>query len=184
MKEAFSGSEKRFYPRFKLEYPFEISGSDFKIISQIKDISCGGMFCQTNKFIPLHTRVNIRMHLPLVINKKRVEKKLSCQAEISRIDPPVQEAEKKYNLGIRFSDVSEADKALILKFLKQRNFSEAKELRGMFHNLKKMVDELMILEEAHPTSENFIKVLNRAIEELDAVARILDSEIDELKNLS
>jgi hypothetical protein len=39
------------------------------------------------------------------------------------------------------------------------------------------------LEECHPTAEHFRKVIDRAVAELDAVAHILDFEINELKNL-
>jgi len=184
MKKNFLGQNKRADQRYKLDYNFEISGADFKIRSQIKDISCGGIFCQTNRFIPLKTKLNVKMEMPLFIKKKRMDKTISCIAEVARIDPLIQQGEGKYNLGISFSDVSKEEKALILKFVKQRNLSEARELRGMFWDLKKMADDLASLEEAHLKAENFRKVLNQAIQDLESVAGILDSEIEELKHLN
>ena len=184
MERNINLKEKRMDQRYNLDYYFEIAGNDFKAQPRIEDISCGGIFCRIDRFIPLKTKLNIKMDIPLFINKKRVENTINCVAEVARIDP-LREGEKgKYNLGISFSDVSENDKSLILKFLKQRNLSEARELREMFRVLKKMVADLTSLEEAHLKAENFRKVLNNAIGELEAVASILDAEIDELKHLN
>ena len=46
-----------------------------------------------------------------------------------------------------------------------------------------MAARLVEVEECHPTAEHFRKVIERAVEELDTVAHILDFEINELKNL-
>ena len=106
------------------------------------------------------------MDMPVFIDRKKIENTIKCVAEVARIDPVIRQGDGKYNLGISFSDVSEDDKALILKFLRQRNSSEAKELREMFRNLKKMVDDLAQLEEAHLKAVNFRRVLDQAIEDL------------------
>ncbi len=184
MEKDLISQNKRADRRYKFDYCFEIAGDDFKIQSQMKDISRGGIFCQTNRFIPLKTKLNVKMEIPLFVNRKKIDNTIRCVAEVARIDPLMRQNEGTYNLGISFSDVSEDDKALILKFLKQRNLSEARELREMFRELKKMVAELTMLEEAHLKAENFRRVLNHAIGELESVAYILDSEIDELKHLN
>lgn len=184
MEKAIISQNKRTDRRYKLDYFFEISGDDFKIKSQIKDISCGGVFCQTDRFIPLKTKLNVKMDMPVFINSKKIDNTIRCIAEVARIDPSMHQSDGKYNLGIRFSDVSEDDKALILKFLKQRNLGEARELREMFRKLKKMVDDLAQLEEAHIKAVNFRRVLDQAIDDLDSVACILDAEIEELKHLN
>jgi hypothetical protein len=184
MKKNTLNQERRTEKRYKLDYCFEISGDDFNIQSQIKDISCAGIYCQTNRFIPLKTKLNVRMDLPLFVDRKKVENTIECLAEVARIDPMVYKEEGKYDVGISFSHVKKSDKELILKFIKQRNLDEARELREMFHDLKRMVDDLTSLEEAHIKANNFRKVLMGAIEELESVACILDAEIEELKHLN
>ncbi|MCG2711338.1 MAG: PilZ domain-containing protein [Candidatus Omnitrophica bacterium] len=184
MEETLISHNKRAERRYKLDFCFDISSDDFKIQARIKDISCGGIFCQIDKFIPLKTKLNVKMDIPLFFNRKRIENTIKCAAEVVRIDPLMRQSEGKYNLGIRFSDVSEDDKAMIVKFVKQRNLSEAREIREMFRGLKKMVDDLTSLEEAHLKAEHFRRVLNQAIEELESVACILDVEIEELKHLN
>ncbi len=184
MEKIINFKEKRTDRRYKFAYCFEITGDDFKTQPQIENISCGGIFCQADRFIPLKTKLNIKMDISLFINRRRVDNTINCAAEVVWIDSLIEKKDGKYNLGINFSDVSENDKSLILKFLKQKNLSEAKELREMFRALKKMVAELTSLEEAHLKAENFRRVLNHAISELESVAFILDSEIDELKHLN
>ena len=184
MEKIIASQNKRVDRRYKLDYCFEISDDVFKIQSQIKDISCSGIFCQTNRFIPLKTKLNVKMDIALFINGKRIDNTIRCIAEVARIDLLMRQNGGKYNLGISLSDISEDDKALILKFVKQRNLNEARELREMFRELKKMVEDLTILEEAHLKAENFRRVLNQAIEELESVACILDVEIEELKHLN
>lgn len=184
MKTNFNITNKRSHKRYKLEHDFEIITDNFKIHSQIKDISCGGVFCQTDRFIPLNTELNVRLHLPVFIDRRKIDNEISCAAKVARIDPLTKKQDTKYDLGISFSKVSDKDKNLILKFVKQRNANEAKELKAMFHSLKRMVDDLSILEEAHLKAENFIKVLDQAIGELESVASILDAEIEELKHLN
>ncbi len=184
MEKIITGQDRRGHRRYRLDYCFEISGDDFKIQSIIKDISCGGIFCQINRFIPLKTKLNIKMEMPVFIDKKRIDNTIRCVAEVARIDPLTCQNGDKYNLGISFFNVSEEDKALILKFLRQRNFSEARELREMFRELKKMVDDLAVLGEAHLKAENFRRVLSKAIEDLESVACILDAEVEELKHLN
>lgn len=49
--------------------------------------------------------------------------------------------------------------------------------------MKQMAARLIEVEECHPTAEHFRRVIDRAVEELDAVAHILDFEINELKTL-
>lgn len=184
MEKHKISQDKRVDQRYKLDYGLEISGDDFTINSQMQDISCGGIFCQSNKYIPIKTKLNVKMDMPLFVNKKKIDNTITCIAEVARIERVMLQNGDRYNLGISFSDISTDDKVLISKFIKQRNFSEARELREMFHQLKKMVDDLGLLEEAHLKAKNFRRVLNQAIEDLESVACILDSEIDELKHLN
>ena len=118
--------EKRGCRRYKLDYCFDIYWDDLKIRSQIKDISCGGVFCRSDQLIPLKTKVEVRMDIPLLVNSRKIEKTIKCSAEVARIDPLVGLEKAKYDLGVNFSDVSEENKALILKFVRQRNLNEAK----------------------------------------------------------
>ena len=184
MQKNTISNNKRANKRYKLDHCLELFVNDFKIDSQIKNISCGGVFCQTDKFVPLKTELNIKMDMSLFIDRKMVENVINCAAQVARIERVINQSEGKYNLGLSFSDLSVDDKAIILKFIKQRNQGEARELREMFRELKKMVEDLELLEEVHLKAANFRRVLNQAIDELESVASILDAEVDGLKHLN
>lgn len=184
MKKIYSGIEKRSSARFKVISPIEIISDEFRFKTQMKDISCSGVFCQADHFIPLKTKIKIVFGLDLFINKERREKKIDCLAEVTRIDPPIEQKDAYYNIGINFSQIPEQEKALILKFVKQRNIAQAKEIRQIYFELKEMIVQLIIFEESHPKAEHFRKVINTAVEELDTVAHILECEINELANLT
>jgi hypothetical protein len=53
----------------------------------------------------------------------------------------------------------------------------------MYAELKAMMTELTAVEECHPTAEHFRNVIDKAIRELDAVAEMLEREINELRHL-
>ncbi|MFH1460697.1 MAG: PilZ domain-containing protein [Candidatus Omnitrophota bacterium] len=187
MKHLYKGKERREFSRYKVDFPLLIRGADFKIPAQVKDISCKGVFCQTQEFIPLKTKLEVVMDLSLAENRKRIQKYLICPAEVARIKPETKYSEYTsgdYEVGIAFSLLSKEEKDLILRFVRQKNFKDAKTLSKMYLELKNLVRRLMQLEESHPTAKHFSRVIHRAIEELDSVSQILDSEIDELKTLS
>ena len=175
--------EDRNHPRFILMLPLEISADDFHIETKTKNISCAGVYCEVDRFIPKETKIKISMKISLTIDQQRVKKKINCPGRVVRIDPPKQQKDASYNVAIEFSKIDKADKDILLKFIQSKNIKEAKELKKIYLKLKEMAARLIEVEECHPTAEHFRKVIDRAVEELDAVAHILDFEINELKNL-
>jgi hypothetical protein len=123
------------------------------------------------------------MKISFTINSHKVKRNVCCAAKIVRIEPPEPKEDVNYNIGIEFSNIGEDDKDFLLKFISKKNIKEATELKRIYLELKQMAGRLVEIEECHPTAEHFRKVIDRAIEELDTVAHILDFEINELKNL-
>ncbi len=173
----------RKHPRFILMLPLEISADDFYIETKTKNISCAGIYCEVDRFIPKETKIKISMKISLTINHQRVKKKINCPGRVVRIYPPNQQNDTSYNIAIEFSKIDQADKDLLLQYIHNKNLKEAKELKKIYLKLKDMAARLVEVEECHPTAEHFRKVIDRAIEELDVVAHILDFEINELKAL-
>ena len=175
--------ENRNHPRFILMLPLEIRSADFSLETQTKNISCSGLFCDVDRFIPRETEIKVSMKLSLKIDEHIVRKTINCPAKVVRIDPPNPRGDINYNIGVEFSSIREADRELLSKYIHKKNIKEAKELKKIYLKLKQMAARLVEVEECHPTAEHFRKVIERAVEELDTVAHILDFEINELKNL-
>ncbi|MFH1061418.1 MAG: PilZ domain-containing protein [Candidatus Omnitrophota bacterium] len=184
MKKDCIIKNKRIYNRFKVNFPFEVMGDNFCFKTEMKDISCSGLFCRSEHYIAPKTRLKVVLNIPLCRNQKIEKKMFTSWGNVVRIDPQMQSAGADYNLGIAFSGISETEKDLILSFIRQRNVKEAEELRDMYYELKRTISELETLEESHPTAEHFCKVITQAIMELDGVANSLDQEITEIKKAS
>ena len=172
---------KRMYNRFKVNFPFEIKGDNFNFKSEMKDISCSGIFCITDHYLSLKTELKVVLNIPICNNAKIEKKKFSSFGKVVRIEPKVQSVGVDYALGIGFSGISNQEKELILRFIRQRNVKEAEELRDMYYELKKTITKLEALEESHPTAEHFCNVITHAIADLDDVANRLNNEITEIK---
>lgn len=175
--------EKRTSPRFLMNLPLEICSSDFRLETETKNISCTGVFCQVNRYIPVRTKLNVIVKFPLVKDEQSSKKELSCQAEVARIEPSREHITGNYDIGIMFSKIKAWERKVILNFIRQKNLKEAKELKRMYLQLKGMAARLLDIEECHPTAEHFRKVIDKAVEELDEVAHLLDHEINKVKNL-
>ncbi|MBU1044105.1 MAG: PilZ domain-containing protein [Candidatus Omnitrophica bacterium] len=184
MKKYDTIKDKRVYNRFKVNFSFEIKGDDFSFRSEMKDISCSGLFCQTEHYIAPKTELKVVLNIPICQDSKIEKKKFTSLGKVVRIDPQVESAGADYNLGISFDPITQAEKDLILRFISQRNVKESEELRDMYYELKKTIIKLEALEDSHPTAEHFCKVITQAIKELDEVVNSLDQEITEIKKAS
>ncbi|MCG2711339.1 MAG: PilZ domain-containing protein [Candidatus Omnitrophica bacterium] len=176
-------SENRRHPRFILMLPLEITLGDFCIQTQTRNVSCTGLYCKVDRFIPKETEIKVNMKISFTIDAHKVNKTINCPAKVVHIIPPNPCRNADYDIGIEFLNLRVADKGLLLKYIKKKNTKEAKELKRIYLELKQMAARLIEVEECHPTAEHFRRVIDRAVEELDTVAHILDFEINELKNL-
>ncbi|MBU1087883.1 MAG: PilZ domain-containing protein [Candidatus Omnitrophica bacterium] len=184
MRKTDICKDKRVYNRFKVNFPFEIKGDDFSFRSEMKDISCSGLFCRTDQYIAPKTELKVVLNIPICCDSKIEKKRFASLGKVVRIDPQFQSEGSDYNLGIAFRNISQAEKELILRFIRQRNVKESEELREMYYELKRTIAKLEALEESHPTAEHFCKVITQAITELDDVVNSLDHEITEIKKAS
>ncbi len=176
-------SNNRKHPRFVLILPLQISTSDFIVHTVSKNISCAGVFCDIDRFIPVDTDINVSMKLAYVLNGQKLQRTVKCKAKVARIDPAENRQKGTCRIGIAFDKIEGSDRDVLKQYIQRKNLKEAKELKRLYLRLKEMAARLVEIEECHPTAEHFRKVINTAIIELDAAAHILDFEINELKTL-
>lgn len=176
-------ADNRTHPRFILILPLQISTEDFTLDTTSKNISCSGVFCYVDRFIPLDSKVNVSMRLAYFVDGLKAQRTVKCKAKIVRIDSPSDKVNGSYRVGIAFEEIAGEDREALKAYIQKKNLKEAKELKKLYLRLKEMAARLVEVEECHPTAEHFRKVINTAIIELDAAAHILDYEINELKTL-
>ncbi|MFH1061417.1 MAG: PilZ domain-containing protein [Candidatus Omnitrophota bacterium] len=176
-------ADNRKHPRFILVLPLQISTEDFTLNTTSKNISCAGVFCYIDRFIPINTSVNVSMKLYYLVDGQKVQRTVKCNAKVVRIDSSENRESGTCRVGIAFDQIAGEDREILIKYIQKKNLKEAKELKKLYLRLKEMAARLVEVEECHPTAEHFRKVINTAIIELDAAAHILDYEINELKTL-
>jgi hypothetical protein len=176
-------ADNRKHPRFILVVPLQISTEDFTINTTSKNISCAGVFCYVDRFIPINTKLDISMKLAHIVDGQKAQKTIKCKARVVRIDSSESRESGSCRVGIAFDSIEGQDREILIKYIQKKNLKEAKELKRLYLRLKEMAARLVEVEECHPTAEHFRKVINTAIIELDAAAHILDYEINELKTL-
>ena len=88
-------------------------------------------------------------------------------------------------MGIEMTKIKRGEGKRLRDFIKQKfcNYRQAVELKKMYTQLKEMAARLYELEESRPHAENFKKVIDHAIEDIDHIAHILDREVWEIKKL-
>ncbi len=117
-------SERRMDKRFDVELPLKIGGTDFKIATATRNISSSGIYCQVNRFVPVMTKLGLDITIPLIENKRKIEKKFNCEAVVVRIKPePSLKDGKAYQLGLFFVDIENKDRQIINHYLQHAFFA-------------------------------------------------------------
>ena len=78
-------TENRKCPRFILLLPLEINAPDFHLETSTKNVSCSGIFCEINRFIPVKTELSVTMRLSLLSEDKKIKRTVTCPAKVIRI---------------------------------------------------------------------------------------------------
>lgn len=103
--------ERRRHPRVPMRLPVE-TGEAGGLSLTTGDVSIGGVSCFSPKPVPEMTRMRLRIELPLPDE----ERWISAEAIVVRVDPP-QGERKDYRLALFFTQLSDADKAVLRRYL-------------------------------------------------------------------
>lgn len=112
--------ERRKYPRVEKSLPLKISREDLDIITETKNISCSGAYCQIDKYLPLMSKVEIVLLLPIEShNKKIITKKIKCIGVVVRSEPVILKGVDSayHNVAIFFTELNKADRNTIAQYI-------------------------------------------------------------------
>ena len=108
--------ERRKYPRCNLNLPIKICDSNFDVVTETKNISGNGAYCVVNKEIPVMTKLNIVLLLPVKNDHKKGVKKINCKGVVVRSEYNKNNGQRSYNLGIYFNEIKESDRKQIISY--------------------------------------------------------------------
>ncbi|MBI4844984.1 MAG: PilZ domain-containing protein [Candidatus Omnitrophica bacterium] len=120
MKKKNANLERRRSQRFATSMPLKISGEDFHLVADTKNLSSSGIYCLVERYIPVMTKVSITMFIPLIEKKVKMHKQVNCTAVVVRIEPDDESpAIKSYAVGLFFTDLKDTERNIITKYLQQ-----------------------------------------------------------------
>lgn len=123
MRES-NHSERRIDKRFDVQLPIKIDGADFQITTDTKNISSSGIYCQVDRFLPVMTKLGLKLLIPLIENNRKVEKNINCEAVVVRIEPESTiEQVSSYQLGVFFTNIKNQDREVISRYLQHAFFA-------------------------------------------------------------
>ena len=122
MTQENARPERRREPRIEADLPLKIGSEDAAVITQTRNISTLGMYCQVETEIPPMTKVSLTLYAPVPGKGKNVvTRKVNCEGVVVRSEPVTEkDGSTRYNVAIYFSDLSEADRKAISLYVKHR----------------------------------------------------------------
>ncbi|MCG2711337.1 MAG: PilZ domain-containing protein [Candidatus Omnitrophica bacterium] len=120
MSDQNKNFERRVNRRFDVQLPLKLSSDGIKLETTTKNISCAGVYCRVNCFLPVMTKLELKMSIPIIEDNKKIEKKITTNAVIVRIDPE-QELPgcDSYDIGLFFMNIKEEHCNLISRYIQQ-----------------------------------------------------------------
>lgn len=112
-------AEKRRHPRIKKNLPIKIRNIDFDIVTETKNISCAGVFCQIDRYLAPLTKIKTRLLIPLKTREKH--QTIDCEGVVVRVERNQNPLEEQYNIAIYFENIQKKDAAKISRFIKERS---------------------------------------------------------------
>jgi len=110
-----SPSERRRHPRLDGNVPVKIYSDEFDIVTESKNLSRSGVYCQVNKYIEPMTKLKIHLLLSRKESGKLVTKKISCNGVIVRTES-VPDTDC-FNIAIYFNEIQAKDATSIARFI-------------------------------------------------------------------
>ena len=113
--------ERRRHPRSETTLPLKISKKGLDVITETRNISCSGVYCRVSEPIPLMSKLDLTLLLPIAQSRKVLTKKIKCSGVVVRSEPViVKEADTAcQNVAIFFTDLTKKDKDTIAQYVIQ-----------------------------------------------------------------
>ena len=113
--------ERRKYPRFTKTLPLKLFSFGFDIVTETKNISASGAYCAVNKRIPLMSKLDIILLVPIKkSNKRKIIKRLGCQGIVVRKEGVLDDnnGTGHNNIGIYFNEMKDKDRKILVSYVK------------------------------------------------------------------
>jgi hypothetical protein len=110
--------ERRRFPRAAKNLAIKLEDKEVDFVTETKNISCIGAYCQIDTYLPILTKLKITLLLPKDKNSK-TPKHITCEGTVVRIEKCADTLEaNRYNIAIYFNQIAKPDMKLIDRYVK------------------------------------------------------------------
>ncbi len=111
----YPSQDRRKFPRLSKNVPIKLCGDDYDVVTETRNLSCIGTYCQVDKYFEPMTKLEIHLLLPLKKKEKIVTKKVSCRGVVVRVES--QPSNEKFHIAIFFNEIQKKDSKVISDFV-------------------------------------------------------------------
>ncbi|MBI3324419.1 MAG: PilZ domain-containing protein [Candidatus Omnitrophica bacterium] len=109
--------DRRRDPRLTAQIPLRVNHQAGAIEARTENISTSGAYCTLGRFLPLMTKLKIRLEL----SASRKRSVLNCQGVVVRVQPGGPSMKTtRYGIAIFFNELSDYKRALLGRYIRQR----------------------------------------------------------------
>lgn len=113
-------SELKDVNQASLSVPVKIQDKDTSIVTKTTNVTSSGAYCNTDKPLPLLSKVVLTLLIPSRGKKGKSDKKVECKGTVVRTHPVIVEGRiQSYDVAIYFDELSPADSKLITQYIEQ-----------------------------------------------------------------
>lgn len=117
-KNNVSEIDRRKAARISTNIAIKLKDKDVDFVTETKNVSCIGAYCQIDTYLPLLTKLKITLLIPRSKNSKTA-KPIICEGTVVRIERcPNGVEQNRYNIAIYFNQISKSDMKLIDNYVK------------------------------------------------------------------
>ena len=113
--------ERRSAPRANVPLPLLLGAKDTEISAVTKDVSASGAYCSLRRFLPLMTKVEVRLGM-----SNGAPREICCSGVVVRVEPPRHSPRRtRYHVAIFFHDITARDRIALARFVEQHRQQSA-----------------------------------------------------------
>jgi hypothetical protein len=111
--------ERRAEPRLSQGLHLKIAQDSFELVTQTENISASGIYCRVGKPLPLMSKVEIALVIPVPKEDKVVTKKIKCRGVVVRSEPIIlpDVDTPQQNIAIFFTDITQDERQDIEQYV-------------------------------------------------------------------
>ena len=111
-------ADRRRFLRISKNIAIKFKDKEVDFVTETKNISCIGAYCEVDTYLPLLTKLKITLLLPRSKNSKTA-KPIVCEGTVVRVERADNGVEQnRYNIAIYFNQISKSDMKLIDIYVK------------------------------------------------------------------